>query len=121
MAVHAKPVEASTFREAAHFHGILEWLARSADLGTGVSVDDTDHLEVEVGGKTAVQLQFGGAASQAPVERAIVKKGQDDGLLDLVGETAGEEYPGGVRFDQVNCRCRFGVAAGVQKGTDQRW
>ena len=87
-------------REFAHPHRVVQHRAVAFERGRGRTAADGDDVEIEVGREPAVESQFLGAEVPARFQRAEVEEPEVDGLLDLVGEFAGQQHPGDVRFDQ---------------------
>ena len=66
------------------------------------TADDGDDSQVEPWGKAPVEAHLLQAHLMAPRDRSVVEEGENDGLLHLVDELAGEEYPRNVRFAELH-------------------
>jgi hypothetical protein len=81
---------------------------------------EVDDLEIELRREAPVEAQLGGARGAALFRRAVVEKGQDDGLLDLPGEVVGEQHPRGVGLHELDASAAERRARGIKQCPQQR-
>jgi hypothetical protein len=101
-------VEPAGLGETMHPDCKLDGGAGAVDLRVIRWADDGHDREIELRRKAAVETQFSLATEPPLFERAVVEKGQDDRLLDLVGKVARQQQPGGVRLDEFDPGRRMG-------------
>jgi hypothetical protein len=75
---------------------------------------ERDHADVDARGQAAVDADFLGAARPPALERSVVDRSGDDGLLDLVGAVAGQEDPRDVGLSQLDLVGAVGERARVE-------
>ncbi|KFB67289.1 MAG: hypothetical protein CAPSK01_003407 [Candidatus Accumulibacter vicinus] len=92
-AVSAEVVQAAGLGKAAHPDRELDGCAGAADLRVFGRAGDANDVQVDLRRETAVQAQFGFAASTPLRERAVVEKRQNDWFLDLVHVITGQQQP----------------------------
>ncbi len=92
-AVSTEVIQAAGLGKAAHPDRELDGRAGATDLRVFGRASDANDFQVDLRRETAIQVQFGFAAGTPLLERAVVEKGQNDRLLDLVHVITCQQQP----------------------------
>ena len=117
----AQVVQPAGFVEAPHAHQVLDRRLVHLPLRPVGGAVQGQHIQIEVGRETPVETQLVLAAGMAQGQRAEVQERQLQGLLDLVGEFAGQQHPGDMGLDEFGRAGHIGKEAGPQQAADQGW
>ena len=107
--------------EAMHPDRVLDRVAADdADARPGGRRDDRNNVEIQPRRGAPVQAHFLEAGVVPLRKRGEVEEAQVDGLLDLVGEVAGQQHGRDVRVDPFDALDRMGIRGRVQQSADER-
>jgi hypothetical protein len=95
-------VKLTVAAELAHAHGMLNNLARSADLSFSIRCRDCAHLKIKVRGEAPIEAHFLAAKETSPFQRTHVDERVAHRAFDLVREIPGQQHPGHMCFNQLN-------------------
>src|SRR5262249_39113351 len=95
------PIEPRVVRELAHLDGVLDRRLSADARGFRIPADRHD-AQVELRREPPIEPQLFPAEVPPAIERAEVEEWKFDGLLDLVGVRAGQEYPRDVRLGDAD-------------------
>jgi len=86
------PVEHLGLVETAHHNQPIDHLTLTTDCETAFGIRQRDDIEVNVRGKTMIELEFGPACGLAALHCGEVEIRETHRLFQLVGPIAGQKY-----------------------------
>jgi hypothetical protein len=110
-----QPVELHLARKLAHPNRVFDRFAIAAETRCAIGHRDRHDVDVQRLGKAAIEADFFFTEPAPQRERREIEETEVDGLLDLVGEFAGEEHPRDVCLHQLDAIAVMRVCDGARK------
>jgi hypothetical protein len=109
-------IELMRARKLPHADRVLDDAAGPADAWLSPPPPNRAHPEIQLGREAAVEAHL--LVTQLPPLRGTAQV--DEGVLhrafDLVGKPPGQQYPGDVRLDEIDCPHRVRVGSRIKEG-----